>query len=78
MAASTFAKIADYPTPRIVHPVRKIVFKISGHDQGTGGPISDEGPYVDSWTWYDVGLEKLEARTDSKNMKVCIDFSYPC
>lgn len=37
------------------------------------GPSAEEEPYVDSWTWYDVGLERLEARTDSKNWKALID-----
>jgi len=36
---------------------RKIVFRIKSHDQGWGG--SDPGAYETSYTWFDVGLERL-------------------
>jgi len=44
------------------HPCRKIVFTIKSHDQGWGGGRRDvNNPYHGSYTWFDVGLEKLTA-----------------
>jgi hypothetical protein len=42
------------------HPCRKIVFTIKSHDQGWGGGSRDRGTYRGSYTWFDVGLERIE------------------
>lgn len=50
------------------HPCRKIVFTIRSRDQGWGGGgPSEETPYKDSFTWFDYGLEKVSAFTESKS-----------
>lgn len=36
---------------------RKVVFELRSHDQGWGG--SDKGKYDSSYTWFDVGLERM-------------------
>ncbi|KHO01349.1 uncharacterized protein MAM_00350 [Metarhizium album ARSEF 1941] len=57
-----FAKLARYPTPRLMKPVRKVVFKIKSHDQGwTSGDNAHKGTYKASWTWFEAGLEKFDA-----------------
>lgn len=43
------------------HPCRRIRFTIRSHDQGWGGHWADDeenGPYYDSWTWFEAGLER--------------------
>lgn len=60
MGERSFARLADYPTPRLVSPVRKVVFKILAHDQGWGGEGGDND-YDNSWTWFEAGLERFEA-----------------
>lgn len=46
--------------PSLVHPVRKIVFTITSHDQGWASGESDpNSEYGHSWTWFDVGLERF-------------------
>ncbi|GJN69483.1 hypothetical protein ACCO45_002294 [Purpureocillium lilacinum] len=59
-----FAKLADYPTPRLVSPCRKIVFSIRGKDQGWVSQPDAKGTYSASWTWYEVGLERFDAEQD--------------
>ncbi|PHH88683.1 hypothetical protein CDD83_7213 [Cordyceps sp. RAO-2017] len=56
-----FAKLANYPTPRLVHPCRKIVFSIRSHDQGFGGEPGTRETYNSSWTWFEAGLERFDA-----------------
>ncbi|OAQ60010.1 ankyrin repeat protein [Pochonia chlamydosporia 170] len=56
-----FARVAKYPTPRLIHPVRKVVFKIKSHDQGWGGDAEAKGTYRASWTWFEAGLERFDA-----------------
>lgn len=56
-----FKKLATYPTPRLVHPVRKIVFTIKSKDQGWGGAREHKGTYAGSWTWFEAGLERFDA-----------------
>ncbi|EPE35268.1 hypothetical protein GLAREA_10965 [Glarea lozoyensis ATCC 20868] len=42
---------------------RKIVFTIRSHDQGWGGSsAADRGTYRGSFTWFDVGLERVVAK----------------
>lgn len=47
--------------PRDAHPCRKLVFHIKSHDQGWGGGREDRGTYNGSFTWFDVGKEKIRA-----------------
>jgi len=47
--------------PRDAHPCRKLVFHIKSHDQGWGGEREDRGTYSGSFTWFDVGKEKIRA-----------------
>lgn len=63
-----FARVAKYPTPRLIHPVRKVVFKIKSHDQGWGGDAEAKGTYRASWTWFEAGLEKFDAAHECKEI----------
>ena len=45
---------------------RKVVFTIRSHDQGWGGSSSDKGRYRGSFTWFDVGLERMVACREGK------------
>ncbi|RDA93295.1 hypothetical protein CP533_2024 [Ophiocordyceps camponoti-saundersi (nom. inval.)] len=57
-----FAGLVDYPTPRLIHPCRKIVFTIRSRDQGWGNVNRDDSdPYDGSWTWFEAGLERFDA-----------------
>ncbi|KAM4063711.1 Ankyrin repeat protein [Hirsutella rhossiliensis] len=56
-----FARLANYPTPRLVNPCRKIVFSIRSHDQGWGGQPENRDTYKSSWTWFEAGLERFDA-----------------
>jgi len=47
--------------PRGKSPCRKIVFTIKSYDQGWGGTRGEDGPYAGSFTWFDVGKERLSA-----------------
>ncbi|KAF5021953.1 hypothetical protein F66182_5993 [Fusarium sp. NRRL 66182] len=58
---SYFAKLAKYPTPKLLHPVRKIVFSIRSKDQGWGGDAENRHTYNGAWTWFEAGLEKFDA-----------------
>lgn len=57
---------SEFPKPlphRTLHPCRKIVFRISSHDQGHG-PVR-ENMYESSWTWFDTEVIKA---AHTKNM----------
>ncbi|KAI9762849.1 MAG: hypothetical protein M4579_000202 [Chaenotheca gracillima] len=54
LAESTSGSVQEWIPPRGEHPCRKIVFELSSHDQGFGGPVSDRGTYKSSWTWFDA------------------------
>lgn len=56
-----YAKLVDYPTPKLLHPVRKVVFSIRSKDQGWGGEREDHHTYHGSWTWFEAGLERFDA-----------------
>lgn len=47
-------------------PCRKAVFTLKSNDQGWGGIFADQGTYNGSWTWFDVGLERMIAFRDGK------------
>ena len=59
--AAYFAKLTDHAMPRLVHPVRKIVFSIKSKDQGWGGNRQHKGTFKSSWTWFEAGLERFDA-----------------
>lgn len=63
---SFFAKLPRYPTPKLVSPVRKVVFTITSKDQGWGSTRVNRGTYNDSWTWFEAGLEKFDADQECK------------
>ncbi len=51
------------PDHMLEHPCRKIVFTITSHDQGWGGDNpEDRRTYNNSWTWFEVGLERFDAQ----------------
>lgn len=56
-----FSKLANYPTPTIISPVRKVVFSIRSRDQGWGGERENRHTFGGSWTWFDAGLERFDA-----------------
>lgn len=63
-----FKKLAQYPTPKLVHPVRKIVFTIKSKDQGWvgGQAIKHKGTYKASWSWFEAGLERFDSKQECK------------
>ncbi|KAF7546056.1 hypothetical protein G7Z17_g8701 [Cylindrodendrum hubeiense] len=56
-----FKKLPNYPTPRLISPVRKVVFSIRSGDQGWGGESANRGTFKGSWTWFEAGLERFDA-----------------
>ncbi len=52
---------ANQSLPRGEHPCRKIVFTITSRDQGWGGDRDDRGTYKGSFTWFDVGIDRIQA-----------------
>ena len=53
-------KKLSMPDTQLEHPCRKIVFSISSHDQGWGGRHVDRGTYEGSFSWFDIGLQRLK------------------
>lgn len=47
--------------PRGDHPCRKVVFTIMSKDQGWADRREFRGTYQGSYTWFDVGLEQIQA-----------------
>ncbi|KAG4432729.1 hypothetical protein IFR05_011785 [Cadophora sp. M221] len=43
---------------------RKIVFTLASHDQGWGGEAGHHGTYKGSFTWFDVGKERIHLSQD--------------
>ncbi|KAM7220628.1 hypothetical protein V8F06_004032 [Rhypophila decipiens] len=64
---SDFQDLIASPVATRIHPCRKIVFTILSHDQGWGNP-GGEGLYTDSWTWFEVGLERCN-KTETSDGK---------
>lgn len=62
--ASYFTSLADYPTPKLIHPVRKIVFSIRSKDQGWVTNARHKGTFTGAWTWFEAGLERFDAEQD--------------
>jgi hypothetical protein len=61
----------------IKQPCRKIVFTIWSHDQGWGGAGSDQGTFRGSYTWFDVGHERIEAHDSASNSEDLRRFYLP-
>ncbi|TLS21685.1 uncharacterized protein PpBr36_09627 [Pyricularia pennisetigena] len=59
-----FQKWIGSPVPPVQHPCRKVVFTIKSRDQGWGGDSRDHGTYHGSWTWFEAGLERIDASGD--------------
>ncbi|KAH6674732.1 hypothetical protein B0J14DRAFT_561764 [Halenospora varia] len=59
-----FSKWEEISIPRGEFPCRKIVFTIRSSDQGWGGSAADRGTYNGSFTWFDVGKERVIASRD--------------
>lgn len=50
------------------YPCRKIVFTLKSHDQGWGGQREQRGTYKGSYTWFEVGQERLVVLKNTQNM----------
>ena len=47
------------PEPTLLHPVRKVVFRLRSHDQGYSSEAQDtRGTYQASYTWFDTEIDK--------------------
>lgn len=69
MTSTIFTVWKAHSLPRTENPFRKVVFTIKSKDQGWGSERRPHhGLYEHSWSWFDVGLERLEAI----NMDACI------
>lgn len=55
---------------------RKIVFSIRSHDQGWGGSAADKGTYRGSYTWFDIGLERVVARREGMSSLLVFPHTY--
>src|SRR6478735_2823695 len=62
-----FVKLANYPTPKLQYPVRKVVFTIRSKDQGWSSDTENRHTYNGSWTWFEAGLEKFDAEQICKS-----------
>jgi hypothetical protein len=52
------------PEPRLLHPVRKIIWTLQSHDQGWSGEAAHtQGTYAASYTWFTAGIERPHAIT---------------
>ncbi|KAL8396350.1 hypothetical protein RB596_009958 [Gaeumannomyces avenae] len=56
-----FHKWIGSPSHTVQHPCRKVVFTITSRDQGWGGMHGDQNTYRHSWTWFEAGLERIDA-----------------
>ncbi|KAI6367380.1 hypothetical protein MCOR25_004915 [Pyricularia grisea] len=59
-----FQKWIGSPVPPVQHPCRKVVFTIRSRDQGWGGDSRHHGTYHGSWTWFEAGIERVDASGD--------------
>lgn len=51
--------------PELLHPVRKIVFTVESRDQGWSSR-ERSGQYINSWTWFEAGLERFDPEDSCK------------
>jgi len=62
MTTDILSKWKAQSLPRSYNPCRKVVFTIKSRDQGWGSERRPhQGLYEHAWSWFDVGLERLEA-----------------
>ncbi|CAJ2504378.1 Uu.00g117720.m01.CDS01 [Anthostomella pinea] len=54
--------LAEGPISTLEHPIRKVVFNIKSRDQGHGGDREDHYTYRYSWTWFDAGIDRFDAK----------------
>ncbi|OBT70408.1 hypothetical protein VE03_00214 [Pseudogymnoascus sp. 23342-1-I1] len=65
--AALYSAWAQASQPREAHPCRKIVFRFRSRDQGWGGDHKDRGTYNGSFTWLDVGKERVRVVDDNES-----------
>jgi hypothetical protein len=58
----------SWSAPTLLHPCRKIEFQLWSHDQGWGGESEHRGTYNESYTWFDVGIEKFHTSSFANNI----------
>jgi hypothetical protein len=58
-----FSRLLVASMPTLEHPVRKIVFTIKSHDQGWAS--QQRHTYKSSWTWFEAGLERFDAKQEN-------------
>lgn len=54
-------------------PCRKIIFTLKSHDQGWGGQRDQRGTYKGSYTWFEVGQERLTALKNTQYMPSALE-----
>ncbi|KDQ58104.1 hypothetical protein JAAARDRAFT_193565 [Jaapia argillacea MUCL 33604] len=54
---STFCCLRSRRTEK---PVKRVVIKVEGHDQGWSSYPADQGTYRGSWTWFEAGIGNKE------------------
>ncbi|CCU82869.1 unnamed protein product [Blumeria hordei] len=59
LTRKTISQWTDESQTRGEFPCRRIVFTIKSHDQGWGGSFGHRGTYQGSFTWFEVGKEKM-------------------
>ncbi|CAD6502030.1 BgTH12-02273 [Blumeria graminis f. sp. triticale] len=59
LTRKTLSQWTDESQTRGDFPCRRIVFTIKSHDQGWGGSFGHRGTYQGSFTWFEVGKEKI-------------------
>jgi hypothetical protein len=55
---------------------RKIVFRLKSKDQGWGGRQQDHGTYTGSYSWFDVGKERLKVLKGDWGSKMHVKNEY--
>ncbi|KAJ8112697.1 hypothetical protein ONZ43_g5335 [Nemania bipapillata] len=54
------AGFIEGPDSGFKHPFRKVVFDITSKDQGWGGEPGTRRTFQQSWTWFDVGIDRFD------------------
>jgi hypothetical protein len=61
--------VISEPVPDGRSPIRKIHIDIWSHDQGWSSYREDHGTYRNSWTWFDLGIERPPEREEEDEFK---------
>ncbi|KAI1392513.1 uncharacterized protein F4822DRAFT_391285 [Hypoxylon trugodes] len=61
---SNLHEFIEGPVSTLEHPFRKVVFDIVSCDQGWSSHHDDYGTYRNSFTWFDVGLERFDMNNE--------------